>query len=386
MSPLPKLIFFKEYLICTVTSGQDWGRDGKAMPFECGACLPICERDRCFGFDSVVAGSALEIEWGMMTRRATLLCIGILVLAIDFASAQVFPAKPIRVIVAYPPGGSTDIIARILSQKLTDRFGQTMLVDNRAGAAGMIGAAIAAQSTPDGYTLLLSDTPFVVNPSVFAKVPYDPVKDFTPIVMVAQSPLMLVVNAGVPAQSLQELIKLAKAQPGKFTIGSAGTGASSHVVAELFKMRAGVNLTHVPYKGLGPALAELAGGQINSLFSSIPAAMSLVKSGKLRVLGVCSVRRVSVAPEVPTMEEGGVRDFEAAIWYGYQGPAGLPRNVVATLSTEIARAAELPDVRERFLGMGLESFTLMPREFQAFVAADLKKWAEVVKAANIKAE
>ena len=321
-----------------------------------------------------------------MACRTILLCLGLLVSTAGIAIAQTFPAKPIRVIVAYPPGGSTDIIARILGQKLTDRFGQTMLVDNRAGAAGMIGAAIAAQATADGYTLILSDTPFVVNPSVFAKVPYDPVKDFTPIVMVAQSPLMLVVNAAVPAQTVQELIRLAKAQPGKFTIASAGTGASSHVVAELFKMRAGVNLTHVPYKGLGPALVEVAGGQVNALFSSIPAAMPHVKTGKLRVLGVCSPRRVAVAPEVPTMEESGVRDFEAAIWYGYQGPAGMPKAVVNTLSTEIARAADLPDVRERFAGMGLEPLTLMPREFHAYIAAELKKWAEVVKAANIKAE
>lgn len=322
----------------------------------------------------------------MTVHRTIFLCLGLLVSTAGIAIAQTFPAKPIRVIVAYPPGGSTDIIARILGQKLTDRFGQTMLVDNRAGAAGMIGAAIAAQATADGYTLILSDTPFVVNPSVFAKVTYDPVKDFTPIVMVAQSPLMLVVNAAVPAQTVQELIRLAKAQPGKFTIASAGTGASSHVVAELFKMRAGVNLTHVPYKGLGPALVEVAGGQVNALFSSIPAAMPHVKTGKLRVLGVCSPRRVAVAPEVPTMEESGVRDFEAAIWYGYQGPAGMPKAVVNTLSTEIARAADLPDVRERFASMGLEPLTLMPREFYAYIAAELKKWAEVVKAANIKAE
>ena len=321
-----------------------------------------------------------------MACRTIFLCLGLLVSTAGIAIAQTFPAKPIRVIVAYPPGGSTDIIARILGQKLTDRFGQTMLVDNRAGAAGMIGAAIAAQATADGYTLILSDTPFVVNPSVFAKVPYDPVKDFTPIVMVAQSPLMLVVNAAVLAQTVQELIRLAKAQPGKFTIASAGTGASSHVVAELFKMRAGVNLTHVPYKGLGPALVEVAGGQVNALFSSIPAAMPHVKTGKLRVLGVCSPRRVAVAPEVPTMEESGVRDFEAAIWYGYQGPAGMPKAVVNTLSTEIARAADLPDVRERFASMGLEPLTLMPREFYAYIAAELKKWTEVVKAANIKAE
>src|SRR5689334_9635184 len=195
------------------------------------------------------------------SRAAGLLKILLLLIAIaagTTAGAQSYPVKPIRVIVAYPPGGSTDIIARIIGPKLTERFGQSVVVDNRSGAAGMIGAAIAAQSAPDGYTLILSDTPLIVNPSVFAKVPYDPIRDFTPIVLVAQSPMMLVINSAVPAVNLAEFIKLAKAQPGKLTIGSAGIGASSHVVAELFKMRAGVDLTHVPYKGLGPALSEVA--------------------------------------------------------------------------------------------------------------------------------
>jgi len=321
-----------------------------------------------------------------MSRFKSILCFIALAAASGIASAQPYPAKPIRVIVAYPPGGSTDIIARIIGLKLTDRFGQTVVVDNRAGAAGMLGAALAAQSAPDGYTLILSDTPFVVNPSVFGKVPYDPVKDFTPIVMVAQSPMMLVVNSAVPAQTVQELIALAKAQPGKFTIGSAGTGASSHVVAELFKMRANVNLTHVPYKGLGPALTDTAGGQINSLFTSIPAAMPMVKAGRLRVLGVCAKKRVTVAPDVPTMDESGISDFEAAIWYGYQGPAGLPKPIVDKLTTEIVRAAELPDVRERFLGLGLEPLILQSAEFRSYIAAEIKKWTDVVKSANIRAD
>ena len=310
----------------------------------------------------------------------------VLAMTSPMTSAQEYPQRPVRTIVAYPPGGSTDIIARIVGQKLTDRLGQTFIVDNRAGAAGMIGAELVARATPDGHTLMVADSPFVVNPSVFAKVPYDPIRDFTPIVLVGSSPLILVVPAASPSQNLADFIRLAKAQPGKITIASAGTGASSHVVAELFKMRAGVNLTHVPYKGLGPALAEVTGGQVDSLFSSIPAALQLVRTGKLRALGICTRNRMAAVSEIPTIEEGGVADFDAFIWYGYQGPAGLPRSVVDKLSREIARAAELPDVKERFAGMGLETMILMPDAFRPFIAKELKKWGDVVKAANIKAD
>jgi tripartite-type tricarboxylate transporter receptor subunit TctC len=310
----------------------------------------------------------------------------VLAMTSPMTSAQEYPQRPVRTIVAYPPGGSTDIIARIVGQKLTDRLGQTFIVDNRAGAAGMIGAELVARATPDGHTLMVADSPFVVNPSVFAKVPYDPIRDFTPIVLVGSSPLILVVPAASPSQNLADFIRLAKAQAGKITIASAGTGASSHVVAELFKMRAGVNLTHVPYKGLGPALAEVTGGQVDSLFSSIPAALQLVRTGKLRALGICTRNRMAAVSEIPTIEEGGVADFDAFIWYGYQGPAGLPRSVVDKLSREIARAAELPDVKERFAGMGLETMILMPHAFRPFIAKELKKWGDVVKAANIKAD
>ena len=310
----------------------------------------------------------------------------VLAMTSPMTSAQEYPQRPVRTIVAYPPGGSTDIIARIVGQKLTDRLGQTFIVDNRAGAAGMIGAELVARATPDGHTLMVADSPFVVNPSVFAKVPYDPIRDFTPIVLVGSSPLILVVPAASPSQNLADFIRLAKAQAGKITIASAGTGASSHVVAELFKMRAGVNLTHVPYKGLGPALAEVTGGQVDSLFSSIPAALQLVRTGKLRALGICTRNRMAAVSEIPTIEEGGVADFDAFIWYGYQGPAGLPRSVVDKLSREIARAAELPDVKERFGGMGLETMILMPDAFRPFIAKELKKWGDVVKAANIKAD
>ena len=321
-----------------------------------------------------------------MHMIAKCICLSLLAASAFTAAAQDYPVRPVRTIVAYPPGGSTDIIARIIGQKLTDRFGQTVIVDNRAGAAGMIGAELVARATPDGYTLMVADTPFVVNPFVFAKVPYDPVRDFTPIQLVGSSPLILVVTASSPAKTLQEFITLAKAQPGKITIASAGTGASSHVVAELFKIRAGVNLTHVPFKGLGPALTDVTGGQVDAIFSSIPAALQLVKSGKLRALGICTKKRMGAVSDIPTIEEGGVPDFEAAIWYGYQGPAGIPKPVVDKLAAEIARATELPDVKERFTGMGLEVTLLGPDAFRQYIAKELKKWGDVVKAAGIKAE
>jgi tripartite-type tricarboxylate transporter receptor subunit TctC len=322
----------------------------------------------------------------MLRVSVRVLCAALLALGSAATAAQEYPARPLRVIVAYPPGGSTDFIARVIGQKMAERFGQTVIVDNRAGAAGMIGAEIVARATPDGYTFMLADTPFVINPSVFAKVPYDPVRDFTPIEMVGSSPQILVITPSVPAQTLQEFIKLAKSQPDKMTIASSGTGGASHVVAELFNLRAGVKLTHVPYKGLGPALSDVTGGQVNAVFTSIPAALQLVRAGKLRALGICTKKRMGAVPEIPTIEEGGVPDFEAAIWYGYQGPAGLPKPVVEKLSAEIARAAALPDVRERFTTMGLETTILPPEAFRAFIAKELRKWGEVVKAANIKAE
>ena len=313
--------------------------------------------------------------------------LGVMICVLAVAThAQSYPTRPIRVVVAYPPGGSTDIIARLIAQKMSANFGQTVIVDNRGGAAGMIGAELVAHAAADGYTLMLADTPFVVNPSVFSKVPYDPVRDFTPLVLVGSSPEILVVTASSPAQNLQEFIKLAKAQPGRISIASSGTGGASHVVAELFKLRAGVDLTHVPYKGLGPALSDVTAGQVNSVFTTVPAALQLVRTGKLRALGICTKKRMAAVSDIPTIEEGGVPDFEAAIWYGYQGPAGLPKNVVAALSAEIARDAELPDVKERFIAMGLEPQTLLPDAFKSFIAKELKKWGDVVKTANIKAD
>jgi tripartite-type tricarboxylate transporter receptor subunit TctC len=307
---------------------------------------------------------------------ALILCAG--------AFAQDYPVKPIRVLVGYAPGGGADAVARIIAQKLTERLGQTVLVDNRSGAAAMIAAELVAHATPDGYTLLVTDTPHTINPGMFKKVPYDPNRDFTPIALAASSPLALVVHPSVPAQTLQQFIELAKAQPGKLTLGSGG--AITQLVGELFKLRTGINLTHVPYKGTGPAVADVIAGQIQSTFSTMPSVVPQFKAGKLRALGVSTRKRTAGAPEIPTFEEAGVKDFDAANWYGFQAPAGLPAPVLAILAAEIVRAVAQPDVRERFLNLALDPLTSTPQEFRVYIAAEVKKWAGIIKAANIQAE
>lgn len=300
--------------------------------------------------------------------------------------AQDYPVKPVRIVIPYAPGGGTDIVSRIIAQKLVDRLGQPMIMDNRPGAASLVGTEIVARAAPDGYTIILSDTPITINPSVFGKVPYDPIASFTPIALVASSPLMLVVHPSVPAATLADFVKLAKAQPGKLNIGSGGTGATTHVVGELFKLRAGVNLNHVPYKGTGPALADVVAGQIQSTFTTTPGAIPHVKANRLRALGVSTRKRTAGAPDVPTFEESGIKNFEAENWYGFQAPAGLPKPVLTKLSQEILRAAELPDVRERFSAIALDPVTMPPAEFQRFIASEVRKWTEVVKAAHIKGD
>lgn len=300
------------------------------------------------------------------------------------AYAQDYPVKPIRVLVGYAPGGGADAVARIVAQKLSERLGQSVLVDNRSGAVAMIAAEMVAHATPDGYTLLVTDTPHTINPSMFKKVPYDPIRDYTPIALAASSPLALVVHPSVPAQTLQQFIELAKAQPGKFTLGSGG--AITQLVGELFKLRTGINLTHVPYKGTGPAVADVIAGQIQATFSTMPSVVPQFKAGKLRALGVSTRKRTAGAPDIPTFEEAGVKDFDAANWYGFQAPAGLPAPVLALLAAEIRRAVEQPDVRERFLNLALDPLTSTPQEFRAYIASEVKKWAGIIKAANIQAE
>ena len=315
-------------------------------------------------------------------------CLRFSLLLLCFAAfavpAQSYPAKPIRFIVPYAPGGSSDVIARILGQKLGETLGQTFVVDNRPGAGSMIGTDIVAKSVPDGYTVILSDMPHTINPSIYSKVPYDPVKDFSPITVVGTSAMFLFVNPSMPAQSLKAYIALAKSQPGKITIGSGGNGTTTHLSAELFQGGAGIKLNHVPYKGAGPALADVIAGQIQSTFTSMATAAPHVKAGKLHVLGVTSARRLPSLPDVPTFVESGVKSFVVEHWWGIIAPAGVPKPIVDKLHVEIVKAVNSSDVRERFAALAVEPTTNTPEQFRALLASDVKRWAKVVKDAGVK--
>ena len=296
-----------------------------------------------------------------------------------------YPERPIRFIVPYAPGGSSDIIARLYGQRLSETLGQQFVVDNRPGAGGVVGTAILAKSTADGYTLILQDMPHTINPAVFDKVPYDPVKDFTPITLVARAPQWLFVHPGVPARTVGELIALAKAQPGKLRIGSAGQGSGTHLMAELLMRGAGIEMAHAPYKGAGPAVAATVGGEMNAVFTSMPAAVAFVQSGRLRPIGVTTPKRHPSHPEVPTFAESGVPAMVLHHWFGVLGPAGLPKTVQARLVREFTAAVEYPPIVERYRALILEPATATPEEFRKLIETDLKRWGKVVRESNIRA-
>jgi tripartite-type tricarboxylate transporter receptor subunit TctC len=300
--------------------------------------------------------------------------------------AQDYPNRFVRFIVPYAPGGSSDVLARTLGQKLAASMGQQFVVDNRPGAGSMVGTDVAAKSAPDGYTILLSDMPHAINPSIHPKVPYDPVKDFSPVTVIGVSPMFLFTNASFEATNLRELIALAKAQPGKLGIASGGTGATTHLVAELLQANAGIRLTHVPYKGAGPAIADVAAGQVPMTFTSMASAAPLVKSGRLRILGVTSPRRLAAFPDVPTFQESGVPGLTFEHWWGVMAPARTPAPVIEKLRSEIVKALDSPDVRERFTTLAVEPRTSTPDQFRALIESDLARWARVVRDAGIKPE
>jgi tripartite-type tricarboxylate transporter receptor subunit TctC len=302
------------------------------------------------------------------------------------ASAQDYPAKPVRFIVPYAPGGSSDIIARLYGQRLSETLGQTFVVDNRPGAGGTIGTGILAKSLPDGYTLILQDMPHTINPAVYGNLPYDPVKDFAPITLVARAPQWLFVNPAVPARTVRELVALAKAQPGNLKIGSAGNGSGTHLMAELLIRGAGINLTHVPYKGAGPAVTATVGGEMNAVFTSMPAAVSFVQSGRLRPIGVTTAKRHPSHPEVPTFEESGVPNMVLHHWFGVLAPAGLAKPVQAKLVREFTAAVSYPSIVERYRALILEPATATPEEFRKLIETDLARWGKVVREAGIKVQ
>jgi tripartite-type tricarboxylate transporter receptor subunit TctC len=302
------------------------------------------------------------------------------------AFAQTYPARPIRMIVPFPPGGSTDLVARVIAQKMSESWGHQVVVDNRPGANGMIGADLVAKGAPDGYSIVLGTIgPMAINASLY-KMPYDIARDLAPITYTANIANVLVVGPSVPAKDVKELVALAKAKPGTLTFGSSGTGGAPHMAVELFKILAKVNVVHVPYKGGGPAMTDAVGGQITGSFASVPSAIGFIKAGKLRALGVSAGKRSSALPEVPTVAEAGVKGFSVLDWQGLFGTAKTPPEIVNKLNAEVVRILALPDVIERLTAAGVEIQTSTPKAFGDFVQAEIRKWSGVVKEAGVKVE
>jgi tripartite-type tricarboxylate transporter receptor subunit TctC len=305
-------------------------------------------------------------------------------LAASQAFAQGYPTKPVKMIVPFPPGGPTDVQARIVAQKLGESLGQPVVIDNRGGAGGMLGSDIAAKSAPDGYTLLMGASgPHAVGVLTRKEPPYDPLKDFTPLSLVSYSPLMLVVHPSVKANSVQELIALAKSQPGKLNYGSFGNGTMAHFAGELFKLQAGVDIVHVPYKGTAPALADLLAGQIPMMFDTIITSLPHVKSGRLRGLAVTKSTRSQAVPELPTVAEAGLPGFQAVSWIGLMGPANMPKDIVDRISNEMVKMLGDPALRQKLIDAGAEPVGSSAAEFAAHMKAEMERWEPVVKAAGL---
>ena len=297
-----------------------------------------------------------------------------------------YPAKPVRLVAPFTAGGPVDITARILAQKLTDAWGQQVLVENRTGASGMIGAELVAKSPADGYTLLVNSSIHVIVPSLFPKMGYDPMRDFAPITVVSSSPLLLVVTPSLPVKDVKDFIALAKARPGELSFASSGSGSSTHLTAELFKTVTRTNMQHVPYKGQSQALTDVISGQIPFMFNSLPPVLEFVKGKRLRVLAITSEKRYASLPEVPTFAESGYKELISGSWYAIWAPAKTPDALVARLHADIVKIINLPDVRGRIQELGGEPVGNTPAEFDAFQKADMARWAQVVKTSGAKAE
>jgi tripartite-type tricarboxylate transporter receptor subunit TctC len=312
---------------------------------------------------------------------------GLLATLASGAWAQAYPTKPIRLVVPFPPGGATDILARAVAQKLTDKWGQPVVVDNRPGAGGNIGSELVAKAAPDGYTLEMGTVgTHAINASLYAKMPYDHVKDFAPVILVAGVPNVLEVNPSLPVNTVQELIAYAKANPGKLNFASSGNGTSIHLAGELFKVMAGVQMTHIPYKGSGPALQDLIGGQVQLMFDNLPPSLPQIKAGKLRALAVTSSTRSPALPDTPTIAESGLPGYEASSWFGVLAPAGTPPAIIAKLNAEIAAWLATPEAKEKMVALGANIGGGSPEDFAKHIAAETAKWQKVVKESGAKVD
>jgi tripartite-type tricarboxylate transporter receptor subunit TctC len=303
------------------------------------------------------------------------------------AAAQAYPSKPIRFVVPYPPGGPLDTVARLTAQKVSEAVKQPVIADNKPGAGGNIGADIVAKSPADGYTILMGAVAtHAINPALYASIPYDPVRDFAPVTQLASTPNILIVHPSIPASNVREFIAYAKANPGKLNFGSGSAGSAGHLAGELFKTMAGIEMTHVPYKGAAPAMQDLVGGQIQLMFDNLASALGQVRAGKVKGLAVTTAKRTSLAPDLPTIAESGLPGFDINTWFGVFVPAGTPPDVVDRLHAEFTRALAAPDVREKMLNLGAEPVGSRPEEFAAYIKQEAQKYARVIKASGAKAD
>jgi len=319
----------------------------------------------------------------MMRLIALVLCS----LFVAAAGAQdAYPSRPVKFILPFPPGGGTDILGRVIAERLSASLGQPVVTENRGGAGGNVGAEAAAHSAPDGYTIVLVAPSLAISPSLYSRLNYDPVKDLAPISLVATVPNVMITNPSVEAKNLQEFIALARSRPGAMNYGSGGAGTSNHLAGELFNIVTGAKLIHVPYKGVNLAMQGVLAGEIQLVFIGIPAALPHIKAGKLRALALVAPRRSPALPEVPTAAEAGLKDFEVTTWYGIMTPSGTPRPIVSRLNAELVKIMHTPDVKERLAGMATDPLTSTPEEFAAYLKQEIAKWGDVVRKANLKAD
>jgi tripartite-type tricarboxylate transporter receptor subunit TctC len=324
-----------------------------------------------------------KIKDNMMRQLLRLFASALLLGALAAPAAAEYPDRPVRLIIPFPPGGSNDVVGRLVANQLSIQLGHKVFVDNRGGAGGVLGTEAAAAAAPDGYTLLVVSLAHAVNPSLY-KLSYDPIKSFTPISIMATGPNVLVVNPSLPVHNVKELLALVKEKPGQIDYASAGVGSFQHLGAELFKLTAGVNLQHVPYKGGGPAMADVIAGHVKVMFSSLVQTTPFIQSGQLRALGVGGRNRNPVLPDVPTIAEAGVPGYQADNWWGILAPAGTPKEIVDKLYVDIQAALKAPELREAFAREGAAAVTMTTAEFGAYIEAEMAKWAKVVKEGNIK--